>query len=262
MPLLENAIDIRYNQVQASAAYLNGIRVWSPTASGIVQTSLFMELDATDYTTGLWTDRTGNNNNATINGATWSSNNNGIFNFNGINNTISIPHVPALSLSTTTQKTLQVWINFAAVPTATNRMIAFSKLSSAYSFDGYFGGFYIDSTAVIATNGTGIAKTTYSTQILSINTWYLFTFISQITNTANSTKVYINETEYISTAHGTDGYSESNNLTLGYMPAPTAGLGLIQYLNGKIGACYFYTKGLTPAEISQNYNATKQKYGV
>ena len=34
------------------------------------------------------------------------------------------------------------------------------------------------------------------------------------------------------------------------------------YLNGKIGASYFYTKGLNTSEISQNFNATKSRFGL
>jgi hypothetical protein len=71
-------------------------------------------------------------------------------------------------------------------------------------------------------------------------------------------QVYINTTEYITTAHGTDGYSESNPLYLGYI-----GTGISStYLNGKIGACYFYTKGLNSTEITNNYNVTKSRFGL
>jgi hypothetical protein len=234
----------------------------SPTSGGFVTDQLFMKLDATNYTSGLWLDETVNGNNATINGVTWSATDGGIFDFDGINDTISIPHNINLSLNTTTQKTIQVWVKFDTSPIGSNRSILFSKLSSGFGFDGYFGGIDISNQTVVVTNGTGIAKTTVSTSGISLNTWYLFTFISQITNTVGSTKVYINDIEYSSTFHGTDGYSEANPLTLGYMPAPLSGLGLIEYLNGKIGACYFYTKGLSLAEISTNFNSTKSKYGL
>ena len=235
----------------------------APITQSIVTDNLFMKLDASNYTSGLWNDETVNGNNATINGATWLSTDGGIFDFDGINDTISIPHVSSLSLNTTTQRTIQVWVKFDALATSTNRMIVFSKLAgSPTNFDGYFGGPNTSGQIVVATNGTGISKTSTSTSTITTNVWYLFTFISQITNTAGSTKAYINETEYIDAFHGTDGYSESNPLTLGYMPAPLTGLGLIQYLNGKIGACYFYTKGLSAVEVSTNYNATKAKYGL
>lgn len=228
----------------------------------IISDSLFMQLDASNYTSGLWSDETGNGNNAAISGATWLSDDGGIFDFDGINDTISIPHTANLSLNTSTQRTIQVWVKFDALATSSNRMIVFSKLSGGFSFDGYFGGPNVSGQIVVATNGTSISRTSTSTLTITTGVWYLFTFISQITNAAGSTKAYINETEYITAFHGTDGYSESNPLTLGYMPAPLTGLGLIEYLNGKIGACYFYTKGLSAAEISTNYNATKAKYGL
>jgi hypothetical protein len=136
----------------------------------------------------------------------------------------------------------------------------FGKLSSGFGFDGYWGGLYSnDGKTRVVTNGTGVQKVTDSTtNPISINTWYLYTFISQITSTANTTKVYINTTEVSSTAHGSDTYTETNPLYLGYIGAGVSS----PYLNGKIGACYFYTKGLNSSEITQNFNATKSRYGL
>ncbi len=230
------------------------------TVSPIVTDSLFMELDASNYTSGVWTDETGNGNNATINGATWESTDGGIFDLDGINDTISIPHNSSLSLSTSQQRTIQVWVKFDTLPSLnTQGQPVFGKLSSSSGFDGYWGGLYSTGSKTRAvTNGTGVQKITDSTLNVTTGTWYLYTFISQITSTANTTKVYINETEYISTAHGSDSYSETNPLYLGYIGAGVSS----PYLNGKIGACYFYTKGLSAAEVSQNFNATKSKYSL
>ena len=140
-----------------------------------------------------------------------------------------------------------------------NSLPIFGKLSSSFGFDGYWGGLFSNGGLVrCVTNGTSVQKITNSTSTVSIDTWYLFTFISQITSTANTTKVYINTTEYITTAHGTDSYSETNPLYLGYIGSGISST----YLNGKIGACYFYTKGLSLTEVTQNYNATKSKYGL
>lgn len=239
----------------------------STPSGGIVTDSLFMELDVSNPssypgTGSVWTDLTGNGNNGTLNGVTYSTTDGGLFDFDGINDTIIIPNNINLSLSTVVQKTIQVWVKFDVLPTSTNRMVVFGKLSGTFGFDGWWGGINSSSNTVIATNGTSISKTSVSTSGISLNTWYLMTFISQITSTANTTKVYVNETEYITTFHGTDGYSESNNLTLGYLTPPLSGLGLISYLNGKVGACYFYTKGLTLSDISTNFNATRSRYGV
>jgi hypothetical protein len=234
----------------------------TPTAtlsSGIITDSLFMKLDATNYTSGVWLDETVNGNNATINGATWSSTDGGIFDLNGTSNTISIPHTSNLSLNTTTQRTIQVWVKFDVLPALNVQIPVFGKLSSSYGFDGYWGGLFSNGGKVRSvTNGTAVQRIVDSTLTITTNTWYLFTFISQITSTSNTTKVYINTTEYITTAHGTDGYSESNPLYLGYIGAGISST----YLNGKIGACYFYTKGLNSTEITNNYNVTKSRFGL
>jgi hypothetical protein len=227
------------------------------SSGGIVTENLFMKLDASNYTSGTWNDETANGNNATINGATWSSDNGGIFDFDGVNDTISIPHVSSLSLSTTVQKTIQVWVKFDTLPAVSTQVPVFGKLSSSFGFDGYWSGLFSDSGIIrCVTNGTSTQKTSDSTSAITINNWYLFTFISQITSTANTTKIYINETEYISSSHGSDTYNESNTLYLGFIGS---GIGSL-YLNGKIGACYFYTSGLTSSQVSQNYNNTKSKY--
>jgi hypothetical protein len=111
----------------------------------------------------------------------------------------------------------------------------------------------------VVTNGTSTQRVTDSTtNPISIDTWYLYTFVSQITSTSNTTKVYINTTEVSSTAHGSDTITETNPLYLGYIGSGVSSL----YLNGKIGACYFYTKGLSASEVSDNFNATKAKYGL
>lgn len=257
MILLNNNRIISYNDRLLSFDTI------APTPYGnIVTDNLFMELDASSYTSGVWLDETVNGNNATINGATWLSTDGGIFDFDGVNDTMTITHKTSFSLNTLTQRTVQAWVKFDALPTGSNRMVIFGKLSSSFAFDGWWGGINSSSNAVIATNGSSISKTSVSTSGITLNNWYLFTFISQITATANTTKIYVNEADYVSSFHGTDGYSESNNLTIGYLTPPLAGLGLVSYLNGKIGAVYFYTKGLSSAEISTNFNATKSKYGL
>jgi hypothetical protein len=231
----------------------------SPVSGGIVQDNLFVKLDASNYTSGTWTDETGNGNNATINGATWQSTDGGIFDLDGTNDNISIPHNSSLSLSTTIQKTIQVWVKFDALGGLNQQIPVFGKLSSSFAFDGYWGGLFSNGGVIrCVTNGTGVQRISNSTSTVTTNTWYLMTFISQITSTSNTTKVYINETEYITAAHGNDGYSESNPLYLGWIGSGVSSL----YLNGKIGACYFYTKGLSPVEVSTNFNATKTKYGL
>lgn len=242
---------------------IKNLSVVAPGAS-ILSDNLFMHLDASNSSSypgsgTTWTDLTGNGNNGTISGATWSSTDGGIFDFDGINDSVQIAHKSSLSLSTTTQRTVQVWVKIDALPASNAQIPIFGKLSGSFGFDGYWGGLFSNGGAVrCVTNGTAIQRVSTSTSTITTDTWYLFTFISQITSTSNTTKVYINTTEYITTAHGSDSYSESNPFYLGWIGSGVSS----PYLNGKIGACYFYTDGLTASEIQQNYNATKSRYGL
>lgn len=230
----------------------------------IISSNLFVHLDASQSASypgsgSTWTDLTGNGNNATINGATWLDTDSGIFDLDGSNDTISIPHVSQLSLSTSAQRTVQVWVKFDALPESGKQVPVFGKLSNASGFDGYWGGLFSNTGTVrCVTNGTAVQRISTSTLTVTTNTWYLFTFVSQITGTSNTTKVYINNTEYITAAHGTDSYGETNPLYLGFIGSGVGSL----YLNGKIGACYFYTSGLTSDNVLTNFNATKSRYGL
>ena len=242
----------------------SGITINGEVSNSIITDSLFLHLDASNSESypgsgTTWYDLTANNNDATINGATYSSTDGGIFELDGSNDNISIPHVSSLSLSTSAQRTIQVWVKIDALPALNTQIPVFGKLSSSFGFDGYWSGLFSNGGVVrCVTNGTAVQRVSNSTSTVSIDNWYLFTFISQITSTSNTTKVYINETEYITNAHGSDSYNETNPLYLGYIGAGVSS----NYLNGKIGACYFYTKGLTASDVSQNYNATKTRFGL
>jgi hypothetical protein len=236
----------------------------APT-NDIITDSLFMKLDASDTesysgTGSVWYDTVGSND-GTINGATWISDNGGIFDFDGINDNIQIADNASLRLSTTQQRTIQVWVNFDALPTLNTQVPVFGKLSSSFGFDGYWGGLFSNLGQVrCVTNGTSVQRisTSSSPLLVTANNWYLMTFVSQITSVSNTTKVYINDSEWITTAHGADTYNESNPLYLGWIGSGVSSL----YLNGKIGACYFYTKGLSAEEVSNNFNASKSRYGL
>ena len=206
-----------------------------------------------------WYDLTDNNNDATINGATWSNTNSGQFDLDGSNDNIMIPHVSNLSLNTSTSRTIQVWVKFDTLPALNAQIPVLGKLSSGFGFDGYWAGLFSNGGVVrCVTNGTATQRVANSTLTVATGTWYLFTFISRITSVSNTTKVYINETEYITTAHGSDTYGETNPLYLGFIGS---GIGSA-YLDGKIGACYFYTSGLSASDVSTNYNATKSRYSA
>jgi hypothetical protein len=233
-----------------------------------------MELDASLYSEGddAWFDNTGNGNNALINGPRFTEEDTSFFRFDGRGDTMTIAHTGSFSLLTTQQRTMQMWVKLASVPSVPNRMVLFGKMSSNFNFDGWWGG--VSSTPSVAGNPLVIATketTSYSnlTSPVQLNTWYLFTYITQITGTSDTTKVYLNSTSHISTQHPAGppepndvAEVESNDLTIGCLTPPLTGLGQIAYLRGDVGAVYFYTRGLSQAEISTNFEATRGRFGV
>lgn len=260
---LNDAVNITFGSTNAVAVYFNTELIWPTATASIVTSNLIMQLDASNASSypgsgSTWTDLSGNGNNGTINGATWSSTDGGLFDLDGTNDNIQIAHTSSLSLSTSTSRTVQVWVKVDALPALNTQVPIIGKLSSSFAFDGYWAGMFSNGGVIrCVTNGTAVQRISNSTLTIAIDTWYLFTFTSIISSTAGSTKVYIDNTEYISAAHGNDGYSESNPLYLGWIGSGVSS----NYLNGKIGACYFYDKQLSTAEIAQNYDATKARYG-
>lgn len=261
---LNDAINVTYGSANVVALYYNNELIWpTQVVAGIVTSNLILHLDASNTasypgTGNTWFDLTDSNFDASlVNGASYSSSNNGIITFDGTNDSANISHNIALSLATTQVKTMQIWVKF---DTLKADMVLIDKISSSFVFDGYTVRSQSNGSIRVVTNGTAISKsTTGAAGRFAANTWYFITVHTGITSTANSTRLYVdaNSTPYIDTAHGSDGYSEANRLVLGCPVGGTAGTPL----DGQIGAFYFYNKQLSTAEIEQNYNATKTRYG-
>ena len=230
----------------------------SAPATGFVTSGLIVQLDASNTSSypgsgTTWTDLTGNANNGTLtNGSVYSAVGGGCIDFDGVNDFVSIANNSALQPQTATPITMQVWVYFDAL---TNGAII-NKLTGSFGFDGYI--VSVSSTGFVGytVNGTGVNQVANSspTVVFTTGTWYLVTFITQRSATANTTRLYVNTTLRIQNAWGNDSYNESNPLQLG------GGYG--GYANCKIGAFYFYNRGLSVAEITRNYDATKTRYGL
>ncbi|MEY4165841.1 MAG: hypothetical protein RL419_1683, partial [Actinomycetota bacterium] len=139
------------------------------------------------------------------------------------------------------------WVKPTTIPTGGAQVPLLGKLSSGYGWDGYF--LYLQTGGYINfhTNGTGIARNhTSTTNPLSAGQWYLITVVSQISSAAGSTKIYVNSTNVVSSAHGSDNYGESNTLYIG-------GTVFNEYLPARIGAFHAYDRALSVSEISASY---------
>jgi hypothetical protein len=103
-----------------------------------------------------------------------------------------------------------------------------------------------------AATGTRIAA-----GISSLNTWKLIT----ATKTGSSYNIYINGVLQDSVTFGSALTAVTSDLWIGGY-SDTAAAPTVNLVNGRYGSVKIYNKLLSAAEVLQNYNATKSRYGL
>lgn len=224
----------------------------------IVTDRLVLALDASDRNSYIgsgstWKDLSGNGYNCNLqNSPTFSSTNLGNFSFNGVNQFGDVTNtLTAFNFSNTTF-TLSLWLK-----TSSNLNVGI------VSKGGSTGGWSLWSLGGTATarllNGSS-SDATYASSIASIidNKWHNVTVIYTTSTTvaANSNvQIYI------------DGYLNQGAVTKLFTygtEAVTMNLSRrsTSYWLGSIASVQIYNRGLSAAEVLQNYNATKSRFGL
>ena len=222
----------------------HGLRASSvAAASGIVTTGLVLNLDAGNSASypgsgTTWTDLSGYGNNATLtNGPTYSSANGGSIVFDGVNDTVSIP-TSANQAMGTGNCTFEWW----AKTSDSQGGYAYSSndfLNITYSStDLYYQGLFNNTTMFFANTAH------YN------NSWHHHV----ITRISGTVRWYIDK---IQVGTGSDSYTYTNNNPILLMR------GFFGYTAGNMAVWRMYkNKGLTSAEVTQNFNALRGRYGV
>lgn len=210
-----------------------------------------------------WTNVAGSQYSGTlVNGVQYTEANGGLFLFDGVDEYVNVNDSTVDWRMTTTPITLQSWVYFNSLTNSSGAGCGiFGKQSPSFVFDGYAVIVGASGDMRITTNGFAISKVHSSTHsALTTGTWYFLTAVLMLSETAGSIKGYRNDTQIVNGFHGNDTCNESNSLMLGrgfqWGSSPDS------YLNGRIGAFYAYNKELSPEEISENFNATRRRYGV
>ena len=185
-----------------------------------------------------WTDLSGNSNTGTLtNGPTFSAGNMGSIVFDGTNDYVNIS-----SLITGNQSfSWGAWIN----PTATGTPVLFGNVSNGLAMISYWDsannkvrvGTYGNDRL---TSGTAIPPSTWG---YTFWTWNGTTLTSYTNGIADGTATGFSFN--ISNLYTTIGNSVNS-----------------QYFTGRIAQTLVYNRALTAAEILQNYNATKNRFGL
>ena len=211
----------------------------------IVTNGLVLCLDAGSRksyggTGNVWRDLAGSNNGTLTNGPTFSSANGGSIVFDGTNDAISLSNI-----TPTSGASFCAWININGYNS--NYGTIFANWSDVGGGTAYWIGTLSNQSTTIQVffNGSLISDITS----LSLNTWMLLT----ISHTGSICKGYINAIERFSLSSTL--ITSTNNTSIGYDITRT------NYpFKGNISQASIYNRALTPAEIQQNYNATKGRY--
>jgi hypothetical protein len=225
----------------------------------IVTNGLVLALDAADrnsYVSGsaTWTDLSGNGNNGNISSSvSYNSSNGNNLGFNGTNSNIQIPYNAQLNGFS---GSVSVWFNNAGTYATGNKI---TELIGNHASGGSFNGFGI--AIASGSNCTVGAYIKNATTNYSIS--QTFTIINGIWNNAtityqtnNSLKLYNNGQFFSSLSLGT--------LSPGVYPT-NIGVASDTFwspYSGSVAIAQIYNRVLSDAEILQNYNAQRARFGL
>ena len=218
----------------------------------ITESGLVLALDAANTKSypgsgTTWTDLSGRGNTGTlVNGVGYSASNGGALSFDGSNDYIDL----GTSYSTLQPQTatLGVWYKQSSVATYYG--------ICGWCFYGYGGGFLIDTGFNIPS--INIGNGSWSSQLSSNITLSTSSYAYVVgTYDGASLKIYVN---------GILANSQNLVTTIGYT---SRGFAIGGYYGstsnsfpGNISIAQMYNRALTAAEISQNFNATRSRYGI
>ena len=232
--------------------------IWTELVPSIVTDGLVLHLDAGDSNSypgsgsgTTWYDLSGNGNNGTISGATYSSNEGGYLDFDGVNDYVDIN---SFTFNSSSVYSVSFW--FKPSSNTTQQYLLDLRANNANN-----------QASLIAYNQSGtsgkIHYTVYGVSspwdsaptILSLSTWYHITVIHN--SSTNNLKIYLNSTLDLDSSFGSDLTVSSAPLTIGARSSNQA-----NPTNGSISQVTIYNKALTASEVTQNFDALKGRYGL
>jgi hypothetical protein len=224
----------------------------------IVTSGLVLALDAADRNSypgsgTTWTDLTGRKINGTLtNGPTYSSSNGGSIVFDGTNDYVNTVTATSLGInSASTSFTISVWFKTTGT-------------LEYYLFDNYNGNVNIDISLRIDGGrfevymaATGAIDSVQFGSGYNNGAWHNFTLTW---NGSNRINAYADSINIGSNTTSITGSFESNAaFQIGFRPV--GGINTY-YFPGNISQVSIYNRALTAAEIRQNFNALRGRFGI
>ena len=209
-------------------------------------------------TGGGWKDLVGSNNGELVNGVRESTDNGGSLVFDGVNDYVSGGSDDGYALGTGAF-TVETWVKFSALP-ATNAISGISGTAIAINVADNIS-WWIGIQNVSGTNylqfGRHATSNYFRTPFSpSLNTWY---HLVSIRDSSGNVYLFIDGNSQSVTVSGTWSsidFSRTGPFYVGLIATPF-------YLNGSISNLRIYKgKALSAAEVKQNFDAHKGRYGL
>jgi hypothetical protein len=208
-----------------------------------------------------WTDLIGSGNNGTLtNGPTFSSTNGGSVVFDGVNDYVAFGDVFDLG---TNDLTVNVWVKPTTLTAATNYTIMSKAIAFTQNYR-YSVGFSGSAVYGFMQGNGGADIFPIGSTTINTNTWYMCTYVF---TRSSSISMYVNGN--LETPTGSATISQWNALdfqssnpfriaayTSGDNTTPSS------FFSGTISVFQMYFRSLSAAEIRQNFNALRGRYGI
>lgn len=229
----------------------------------IVNEGLVLHLDAANPRSypgsgTIWKDLSVNGNNgALINGPAFNMTNAGYFVFDGVNDYVSIPH--SISLTPSSEISICAWayqINWNI--TTSSKIISKTEnggyaiaLNNSITGVGFLGAFvYVNGAYRSVKIQTSNLTPGWHHISISFNGRYLYLFVDAL---------LVNTYDYGS--FNDISYAYNNHLVIGAEPGATTNIGG-DFFPGNISVIQLYSRALSITEIKQNFEATRDRYGI
>lgn len=230
----------------------------------IVNSGLVLHLDAGSTRSypgsgTTWTDLSNNNNNGTlVNVPTFSSLNNGSIVFNGTNNYVTLP-TNLLKHETGNPFTFSIWFKTSS----TGIILGQQDSATPGGAGGGVPAIYVGSNGTLNTTcfwGGDVNNRAATSSAVNDGNWKNIT----VTFSSGSHISYLNGSSYSTFTKTQTSYATNYYYFLGSGSAdaswPNAPASV--YFNGNIANILYYNRGLSAAEIRQNFNALRGRYGI
>jgi hypothetical protein len=229
----------------------------------IITNGLVLCLDAANRksypTTGTtWTDLSGRGNNGTlVNGVGYVGTNGGSLSFDGVNDYVNIPSgIP----QRTDNFSNEIWVYPTNLTGGANGYSTLLKLNATRDF--YF---TLRNNGAIHCEIRNIANSGYdnfdtATSVIAINNWYQIVQVFSLTT--QNISFYVNGVLRLSSA--TPAYPSfylANSMQIAQQGTNVSDT-YARRLTGSVSNVKLYNRALSAAEVKQNYDAFKGRYGL